>query len=247
MPGISDPTPAPKLDRGFPTTSWTLLSIVRGGGSQAQDALGLLLTRYREPVRAFLRTALHVSPDDAADVAHDFFTEKILSGRLMHQYDRSKGPFRPYLKEALRNYVRSKKRGDQARRRQPAAGIVHPDQLTQGWDLVDAPAPTAPEAAFHAAWVRSLLDEALRSVRTQCEEEGLSQHYAVFEGRYLSDDPPPKWSALAAPFGWDEKQARNRADIVATRFRKVLLDLVSAEVGSEQMAREELEALLALL
>ena len=247
MAGMGDPRPAPRLDRGFPTTSWTLLTIVRAGGSQAQDALGVLLTRYGEPVKAFLRSALHVAPDDAGDVAHDFFAEKILAGRLMLQYDRSKGSFRPYLKEALRNYVRSKKRGDQARRRQPGAGMVHPDQLTEGWDLVAAGATTAPEAAFHTAWVRSLLEEALRAVRRQCEDDGLAQHYAVFEGRYLSDDPPPKWSALAAPFGWDEKQARNRADIVASRFRKVLMDLVSAEVGSEQMAREELEALLALL
>jgi DNA-directed RNA polymerase specialized sigma24 family protein len=238
---------APKLDRSFPTTSWTLLSMVRKGGSDAQDAVAVLLTRYREPVRAFLQSALRVAPDEAGDVAHDFFLDKILTGRFMLRYDRSKGSFRPYLKEALRNYVRSRKREELARRRSPDAGMVHPDQSTRGWDVVDAAEMTEPEAAFHAAWVRSLLDEALREVRTQCSTEGLEQHYAVFEGRYLSDDPPPKWSVLAEPFGWDEKQARNRAEIVASRFRKVLLDLVSAEVGSEQMAREELEALLALL
>lgn len=244
---MKDSSPAPKSARGFPTTSWTLLSIARGGGTEAQDALGTLLMRYREPVKAFLRSALHIAPDEAADIAHDFFADKVLSGRLMGQYDRTKGSFRPYLKEALRNYVRSKRRGEEAKRRSPDAGLVHPDQLTRGWDSIDLASSTAPEAAFHLAWVRHLLDEALRLVRAQCEAENLTAHFAVFEGRYLSEDPPPKWSELAEPFGWDEKQARNRADIVAARFRSTLLDLVATEVGSEQMAREEIEALLALL
>jgi DNA-directed RNA polymerase specialized sigma24 family protein len=247
MTAMSDQSPAPRGGRGFPSTSWTLLSLVRAGGAPGQDALALLLTRYHAPVKAFIRSALRLSPDDVDDAAHDFFADKILSGRLLLRYDRSKGSFRPYLKEALRNYVRSRERGDHARRRQPDAGLVHPDQKTEGWSLIEAPPAPTPEAAFHSAWVRSLLDDALREVREQCDQEGLGQHYAVFAGRYLSDDPPPKWSDLAAPFGWDEKQARNRADIVAARFRKVLTELVSAEVGSEQMAREELEALMALL
>jgi hypothetical protein len=247
MPAMTNQSPAPRSGRGFPSTSWTLLSLVRAGGAPAQGALASLLSRYHEPVKAYLRTALRLSPDDADDVAHDFLADKILSGRLLLRYDRARGSFRPYLKEALRNYVRSRQRLDYARQRQPGAGMVHPDQLTEGWNLIEAPPTAAPEAAFHAAWVRSLLDDAVREVRDQCEKDGLGQHYAVFAGRYLSQDPPPKWSALAAPFGWDEKQARNRADIVAARFRKVLMELVSAEVGSEQMAREELEALLALL
>jgi DNA-directed RNA polymerase specialized sigma24 family protein len=244
---MGDPRLPPKSARGFPTTSWTLLSMVQAGGSQSQDALGVLLARYGEPIKAYLQTALRVAPDDAGDMAHDFFIEKILRGRLMVQYDRTKGSFRPFLKRALRNYVISKKREEQALRRRPDAGLDHPDQNTAGWDVVGAAAATAPESAFHAAWVRRLLDHALREVRVQCEREDLMQHYAVFEGRYLTDDPPPKWSDLAAPFGWNEKQACNRAGVIALRFRRVLTDLVCEEVGSERLAREELEALLALL
>jgi DNA-directed RNA polymerase specialized sigma24 family protein len=207
----------------------------------------VLISRYRGPVVAFLRCAGLVQAEEADDLAHDFFADKFLSGHLIDHYQSAKGSFRPFLKEALRNYARSRQRHDQARMRRPEGGLVHPDQETGGWVGFDSSLDAPPEAAFHAAWVRGLLDEALAEVRTQCERESLMQHYAVFAGRYLSDGEAPKWSALAAPFGWDEKQARNRADIVAARLRKVLIGLVAADVGSEQLAQDEIQTLLALL
>jgi RNA polymerase sigma factor (sigma-70 family) len=233
--------------RDFPVTSWTLLSIVQAGGADARAALGELIARYSAAVEAFLRDALRVTPEDAQDVAQDFFADKILSGHLLARYRRGKGSFRPYLKEALRNYVRSRLRTDAARKRRPDGGMVSPDDLPRGWDSVEPGPASSPESAFHTAWVRRLLDEALAVVRAQCVREGLEPHFAVFAGRYLSDADEPKWSELAAPYGWDEKQARNRAEVVAARFRTALRELVAAEVGSEQLAQEELEALLALL
>lgn len=233
--------------RDFPVTSWTLLSIVQAGGADARAALGELIARYSAAVEAFLRDALRVTAADAQDLAQDFFADKILSGQLLARYRRGKGSFRPYLKEALRNYVRSRLRADGADKRRPGGGLLSPDDLPRGLDNVAATPQASPESAFHAAWVRRLLGEALTAVRAECTQEGLAPHFAVFVGRHLSDDDEPKWSELGAPFGWDEKQARNRAEVVAARFRAALRELVAAEVGSEQLALDELEALVALL
>lgn len=235
--------------KAFPTTSWTLVSAVQSGGAGAHQALNELIARYSAPVEAFLRTALRIAPEDARDLAQDFFADRLLPGRLLATYSRAKGSFRPYLKEALRNHVRSRQRREATRKRRPEGGTVNADDLPRGWDGVGAAPASLPEAAFHVAWVRRLLDEALSLVREECARDGLADHLAVFEGRYLcrDDDRPPSWSELGGPFGWDEKQARNRSDVVAARFRMVLLDLVAGEVGSEQMAQEEVEALLALL
>jgi len=226
--------------RRFPETSWMLLDAARGASPEARAAMEEFAARYRQPTYAYL-AAIVRNPEEAEELAQGFFADVVASGRLLARVDRSRGSFRPYLKQALRNYVASKKR-----RRIPEQ--VYPDAQESGWEQLDLRAEGSPEAAFHRAWVQKLLAEALAGVRQLCEEKNQQEHYALFEARYLSPaSAPPSWRELGQKFGLDEKAARSRAETVARHFRVVLREMLVAETGSEAAADEEVSTLLAFL
>jgi hypothetical protein len=147
-------------------------------------------------------------------------------------------------------------------RRNRTQGLqTHPDQASAGgWDVMDLPGFPAAEAAFHRAWVKVTLAEALTRVRALCLKRKQEVHLHLFEARYLSEaDPAPSWEELGARYGMDQKTARDRADTVARHFRLVLRRMlrneITAPVGSgrgrpqvtEAAIDEEIKALLSPL
>ena len=226
----------------FPQTSWMLLEAAHGNGDKAAAALAEFTRRYYRPAYSYI-AAIIQDPDEVEELTQQFFATTVVSGRLLSRVNRTKGSFRPYLKQALRNHVIDWRRKNERVRplnMQPGA---------EGYDLgrIVDPSPT-PDVAFHIAWVRTLLDAALTRVQKICEEKGQTEHLKLFVGRYLSELPaPPSWRELGTVFGLDKKVARSRAETVARRFRLVLREMLFAEVGSEQSADTEIAALLAFL
>ena len=238
---------AEQPDKYFPSTSWTLLGVARGASTQAHEARNEFARRYRQPVLNYF-AALTRDRSEAEELAQGFFEKLADSGGVVAGADRSRGRFRHYLKRALSNHWKSWIRSQHQHKRDRGLE-VHPDGWTgSGWDQLDLHAQGTPEAAFHAGWVRSLLDDALKRVRIICKQKKQTEHYELFLGRYLCDaTEPPSWRELGAKFGLDEKAARSKTETVARHFRLVLRDILREEGGSEESVDEELSALLALL
>lgn len=231
----------------FPATSWTLLGAARGDDEAARKAMEELTQRYYGPVYAFLRAVVR-DADAAEELAQGFFETKVIAGRLLQQAVPSKGRFRLYLKKALRNYVKDMRRQEGRKKRRPAEPEVRPDADPKGWERLVAEEVPAADAAFHAAWVRALLDVVVERVRTICAERGQAAHFELFEGRYLNDSmEDPGWRALGARFGLEEKIARGHAETVKGHVRLVLRQMLRNDVESEQDVDDEIAALLALL
>jgi DNA-directed RNA polymerase specialized sigma24 family protein len=222
----------------FPPTSWTLLADAQASGAPGQPARDELAARYYKPVRAYLMAIVR-DVEEADELTQRFFERVVLPGRLYRAADRAKGSFRPFLKQALRNFVI-----DHRRVRRPP--VVRPDGDTQGWDfVVDGHEPASAEGEYHRAWVRALLEHALAKVREACAGKGQQVHFDLFCARYiLATDPVPSWSELGRAYGLDEKAARNRTETVARHFRLVLRQLLVQETGSIDAAHQELADLL---
>jgi len=228
----------------FPQTSWTLLAAAAGSGDGRAAAREEFFARYYRPVRAYIGAILR-DPEQADELTQSFFERAVLSGRLLNAADRSKGSFRPFLKQALRNFVK-----DHFRRR-PAGGssTLHPDAGAHGWDsLAGGPQVASVEDEYHRAWVRNLLEIALNRVAATCAAKGQDQHFQMFCGRYLNESgEEPSWRDLGQPFDLDEKAARNRTETVARHFRFVLRHMLAEETGSGPAADAELAELLQIL
>jgi RNA polymerase sigma factor (sigma-70 family) len=236
----------------FPKTSWTLLERAREQSADGARARGDFAQRYYRPVEAFLLVLVQ-DGDQARELAQEFFARLIESGKPLEQAQREKGSFRNYLKRVLRNLVI-----DYYRRKRTENLLTHPDQANDGaWENIDLPSFPAAEAAFHHAWVKVKLGEALTRVRDRCHTRKQEVHLHLFEARYLSDtDPAPSWEELGARYGMDQKAARERADTVARHFRLVLRGMLRNEVTAmggrsshltDEAIDDEIKALLSPL
>jgi DNA-directed RNA polymerase specialized sigma24 family protein len=227
----------------FPSTSWDLLRNAVPQGEQSAGALTEFADRYYAAVRAFIN-GIAATPADAEDLTQRFFETVVLSGRLFAHADRAKGAFRPYLKQAIRNFLVDE-------RRRAARSInpeIRPDGIEDGWNTIAGDSSPGPDDDLLRAWARSLVTMAVARLEALCEANDQRQHYQLFVRRYLADpDHPPTWGAVGEPFGLGEKVARSRAETAVRHFRELLRDLVASDVGSTGSVDHELQTVIGLL
>jgi len=227
----------------FPSTSWELLA----GAARREDgwatARNEFAERYYAAVRAYIG-ALTRGASHSDDLTQRFFEAVVLSGTLLARADREKGRFRPYLKQAIRNFQIDEHR-HQSR---ATANEVHLDGVTGGWNEVAVDGAPSPDEEMLRAWARTLVTMALSQLESGCEEKHQHQHFEMFVQRYIADpDRPPSWREVGEPFGLDEKIARSRTETAARQFRSLLRQLIAGDVGAGEDIDQELQAVLAVL
>jgi RNA polymerase sigma factor (sigma-70 family) len=232
-------------DRRFPNTSWSLLA--RAGSRDDDTAAAEFAERYFSAVRAFV-LAIVRNPDECDDLAQQFFLKVVLTGRLLRQADQTKGRFRAFLKQAIRNFL-----VDEFRRRRSIADhasgkTVSPDGLDGGWDLVATDPTPDPDRELLKAWGQNLIAMALTRVKTLCKAKGQDEHFELFTRRFLSgSDEFTSWREVGEPFGLDEKTTRSRALIAMERFRNTLRDLIATDMGSTSDVNQEIRELIRIV
>lgn len=217
----------------MPKTRWTLLGKVKS----ASDSDRLLLIAeftegYYYPIFCYTRK---ITGDEAkAEIlTTQFFLEKVVSGKLFKTLDRDKAKngFRPFLKTALRNFLKDNR-------------IIEPEEEdVEGVPLVGHESDN-PDWILDNARKQVLIDKALDATKADLERRKLILNYEIFEAYYLL--PAGKtWSEIAADFGQkDYHAAQNRARTAADQFKRELVKNLTIELGSEEAALEELTYLL---
>ncbi len=239
-----------EVDDRFPETSWTLLAKAREQCEEGARAREVLAKRYYRPVQEFLMVLVK-DAETAQDLSQELFAKLSGPGGLLENATPTKGRFHHLLKQALRNLVI-----DYHRHNRSEALQRHPDQASdEGWEVLELAELPAAEAAFHHEWVKGTLAEALTRVRTRCLAREQCVHLELFEKRYLNEaEGAPSWDELGAPYGMDQKTARERADTVVRHFRFVLRRMLRNEISvpggvppSDAAIDEEIKALLSPL
>src|SRR5882672_2664175 len=150
----------------FPSTKWELLADASLHGEQSPAALNEFANRYYAAVRAFI-AAVARNPVDADDLTQRFFETIVLSGRLLTRADRQKGSFRPYLKQAIRNFLIDEHR----REARSVNSDIRPDTLEGGWSTIVTGSTPGPDEALLRAWGRSLVSMAIKRLEALCEQK----------------------------------------------------------------------------
>jgi DNA-directed RNA polymerase specialized sigma24 family protein len=232
----------------FPQTSWTLLGQASTAGTTGNPAATNEFTeRYYPAVRAYI-SAIVRNSTTAEELAQQFFVTAVLSGRLLLHADRAKGGFRPYLKQAIRNFLVDEHRRRAHRKEESPESSVHPDGFKRGWEGLADVGSRGPDTDLLRAWGQSIVRMAVARVEAIAVEKGQQLHFQLFARRFLGDsDELPGWKEVGAAFNLDEKTARGRAETVVRCFRAVLWDLIATDIGSEKAFEHELRTLIGIL
>lgn len=225
---------------GFQTTSWTLID-----GARADRAgLEKLLRLYWSPVYAAIRRQ-GFGTHDASDLTQEFMSQVVIGRDLVGKADSTRGRFRSFLKQSLRNFLIDRSRG-----RKRAEGM-NPARLSAGPEEGGAAEPAAPAAGadtFDREWAAAVIEVTLQRLEEACREDDMEPHWNAFRlnvvGPTLRKAKPLPMEQLAAAIGAsDGTQASNMLQTVKRRFKRMLREVVSETVADPAEVEQELELL----
>lgn len=237
------------VSQPFPVTQWTMVG--RAGdpdpaGSRA--ALAQLLHLYMPALRSHLVTVKRIPATQADDLLQSFVTAKFLESNLAAAADRKRGKFRTLLLTSLDRFLISEHRRAAAIQRGGGKLFdVDPAEMQ-----IEDTAQVSPSSAFEIAWARELLSVVLRRMRSECEQSGRPETWAVFDCRLLQPvlgrAPAREYGELVREFGFQSPtQAANILVTAKRMFQRLLKAAVAEYATSEEEIEEEIRDLCAIL
>lgn len=224
-------TPAP-----FPAkTAWSVVLQARdASGAARHEPLSRLASLYWKPVHGFLLRRWSLRPEDAADLAQEFFLALLEEGSL-RDASPERGRFRTFLKLKLRDLVVDDLRKRGARKR--GGGAFHVPIAAEGPD--PAWNGLSPEEAFDREWAACVMNEAVRELERALD----APVFGAFRGCVLQH---LSYRDSAAALGIKEGDVRNYVFRARSRLREILLARVRDSVEDEAGAEGELAYLMRL-
>ncbi len=249
----------------FQTTHWAMVYRARGN----RAGLEQLLRLYWSPVYGFIRKQGY-GGHDASDLTQEFLAQVVIGRDIVGRADPSRGRFRAFLKQALRNFLidqhrthRHSKGGRSVVESGPGRTGAGPIQ-TIDLDAIERRGALRPPAADTAAsdpewgdgagrefdreWAATIVHITLQRLEDQARAEGLAAHWTAFRANILG---PALWRTSPIPLGVlaervgaaDADQVSNMIQTIKRKFRRTLREVVGETLATPDQIEEELAAL----
>ncbi|MEY2539626.1 MAG: hypothetical protein QOG67_3366, partial [Verrucomicrobiota bacterium] len=143
--------------------------------------------------------------EDAQDLTQDFFVMILETNWLQHA-DRDRGRFRSLLLKSLQNFLNNAAEKAQARKRGGDVQFV-------SWDEWMAEAPSQlsisaqaleslpPERIFDLRWAATVVEQALRRLREECESKGRLRLFDVLSSHLTAERADVSYANLSSALG----------------------------------------------
>lgn len=228
--------------RGFPETTWGMISRLRDPGvARYREGLEDLAARYWKPVYRYIRIGRTKSNEEAKDLTQAFFLW-LLDGDALRRYVPEKGAFRAYLKIILSRFVRDQDRVAESLKRGGAARRIPLDEEFLSAEVVADPKAADPEKEFDRAWAREVSERAIERVRARFAAEGREAAFRAFE-EYALRGERRTYADVAASLGLSESDVRNHLHAAREAVRREIREQISETVSGPGEIEEEWNAL----
>ncbi len=239
--------------RLFVTTRWSLVltgAEFESGERQAREALAELCRTYWRPIFSFVCRRGY-PPEDAQDLTQDFFV-MILESDWLREADESRGRFRSFLLKSMQNFLGHAAERKQARKRGGDLRFV-------SWDEWMAEAPSElsistqaletlpPERFFDLRWAATVVEQALRRLREECEAKGRLRLFETLSTYLSTERDEISYSQLAMKLGVAETMVKKQLHNLRRRYRWLLRDEVTHTVADPAEVDDEIRHLCAAL
>lgn len=226
-------------DARFPATQWT--QVLNAGGRDAEAsraAFEALARSYWKPVYAFIRARWNAGPEEAKDLAQEFFVS-LLDGTLLERASPDRGRFRGFVKSALQCFLVNEKRDRSRLKRGGGRAFVPIDSV--GPDV--AAGGRTPEQILDDEWKKQILARASDRLRDDLTRAGKEKTWRIFDEYFLAGHEGAGYRDVAARHGITESQVSDHLMAAKRRYRDLLRDLVAETVEDARALDEEWKAL----
>jgi len=239
--------------RAFATTRWSLILSAANSESEehkAHEALAELCQTYWRPIFSFVCRRGH-STEDAQDLTQDFFV-MILETNWLRHADRDRGRFRSLLLKSLQNFLNNAAEKAHARKRGGDVQFVSwdewmaeaPSQLSISAHALDS---LPPERLFDLRWAATVVEQALRRLREECESKGRLRLFDVLSSHLAAERADVSYANLSSALGVAETAVKKQLHNMRQRYRSLLRDEVAQTVESPADVEDEIRHLCAAL
>jgi RNA polymerase sigma-70 factor (ECF subfamily) len=245
----SPPSGAGEMSRQpeFAITHWSV--VVKAGSNDSKDAhvaLEELCRIYWFPLYAYVRRRGH-SPEDAQDLTQEFFA-RLLEHNWVARADRQRGRFRSFLLSAMSHFLSDE--WDKARAQKRGGGVAAvPLQLDTaetryGHEPADQ---VTPEQTYERRWALALLEEVLRKLRAEYEQEGRTELFTALHPCLVGERTALPYAELAAKLGISEGTVKSSVHRLRQRYRHLLRCEIAQTVAEPGEVDEELRHLFVVV
>jgi RNA polymerase sigma factor (sigma-70 family) len=239
--------------RVFTTTRWSLVlagANTDGDQQKAAEALAELCRTYWRPIFSYVCRRGY-SSEDAQDLTQDFFL-MILKTNWLRQADESRGRFRSLLLKSVQNFLHNVTDTKQTLKRGGSVQFV-------SWDAWMAEAPSqvaispralhslAPERLFDLRWAATVVEQALRRLREECESKGRLRLFEGLRDYLAAEHADISYANIGAALGIGDAVVKKQLHNLRERYRWLLREEVAQTVENPADVDDEIRHLCAAL
>jgi RNA polymerase sigma factor (sigma-70 family) len=237
----------------FATTRWSLIlsaATLDQGEQKARAALEELCQSYWRPIFSFLCRRGYAT-QEAQDLTQDFFV-MILKSDWLRQADEHRGRFRSFLLKSLQNFLSHAHERSGAVKRGGRVEFISwddwmaeaPSQLTISTSALET---MAPERLFDLRWAATVVEQALRRLREECEAKGRLRLFETLSIHLTAERGEISYATLAKSLGVAETMVKKQLHNLRQRYRWLLRDEVAHTVENPADVDDEIRHLCAAL
>jgi len=237
----------------FATTRWSLILSATDSDSDEQkerEALAELCRTYWRPIFLFVSRRGY-SIQEAQDLTQDFFVMILESDWLKHA-DEHRGRFRSFLLKSLQNFLsHAKERSGAAKRGGKVEFISWDDWMAEAPSQLSVSPQTLdslpPECLFDLRWAATVVEQALRRLREECESHGRLRLFETLSGYLTAERSDVSYANLGAALGIAETAVKKQLHNLRQRYRWLLRDEVAHTVQNPADVDDEIRHLCSVL
>ena len=234
----------------FATTHWSVVIEAQGESPAAQEALDELCRTYWPPIFSFVCRRGY-SMEDAQDFTQDFFAMIMEPGWLQYA-DANRGRFRSLLLKSLQNFlVNAAERAHTDKRGGDVQFVSWDDWMAEAPSQLSISAQALdslpPERFFDLRWAMTVVEQALRRLREECESKGKRRLFQALSCYLTAERDEVSYANLSTSLGIAETAARKQLFNMRQRYRSLLRDEVAHTVENPADVEEEIRYLCAAL